>query len=54
MSTDLAFFLFYVLGLGAQVALLYYKGNFVQTTYALFYRALANAEEKPADPVYNL
>ena len=47
MGSDLAFFLFYVLGLGAQVALLYYKGNFVQTTYALFYRALSAPKEKP-------
>ena len=45
-GTDLAFFLFYVLGLSAQVALLYFKGNQVQTTYALFYRALL-----PTDPV---
>ena len=48
-GSDLAFFLFYILGLGAQVALLYCKGNYVQTTYALFYRTLANPEENPAD-----
>ena len=54
MGSDLAFFLFYVLGLGAQVALLCCKGNYVQTTYALFYRALATGEEETDNPVNNL
>lgn len=54
MGSDLAFFLFYVLGLGAQVALLCCKGNYVQTTYALFYRTLVTPEEKTDRTVNNL
>ena len=53
-GSELAFFLFYVLGLGAQVALLYCKGNQVQTTYALFYRTLAVPKEEPVKIVNNL
>lgn len=53
MHKDLAFFLFYVLGLAAQVTLLYCVGNRVQTTYALFYTTLADPgqETAPASPV---
>ena len=53
MHEDLAFFLFYVLGLAAQVTLLYCVGNRVQTTYALFYTTLADPgqETAPASPV---
>ena len=54
MGADLAFFLFYAVGLGAQVALLCFKGNYVQTTYALLYRTLATGEEKNAAPANNL
>ena len=39
-GTDAAFFIFYVIGLLAQVVLRYFKGNYVQTTYAVFYDAL--------------
>lgn len=54
MGADLAFFAFYVLGMGAQVALLYFRGNYVQTTYALFYRNLAAPEGNAEFPVNNL
>ena len=45
IGADLAFFLFYIVGLGAQVILLYFKESYVQTTYALFYRSLFSPEE---------
>ena len=54
MGTDLAFFAFYVLGMGAQVALLYFRGNYVQTTYALFYRNLAAPDGNADSSVNNL
>ena len=54
VGSELAFFAFYVLGMGAQVALICYKGNYVQTTYALFYRSLAAPEEKKEESVNNL
>jgi len=54
MGTDLAFFAFYVLGMGAQVALLYFRGNYVQTTYALFYRNLAAPDGNTESSVNNL
>lgn len=48
IGADLAFFLFYALGLGAQVILLYFLGNRVQTTYAIFYDTLLQpSREQP-------
>ena len=46
-GTEAAFFIFYVIGLLAQVLLLYFKGNYVRTTYAAFYDAL-RAQYQPA------
>lgn len=54
IGTDLAFFAFYVLGMGAQVALLYFRGNYVQTTYALFYRNLAAPDGNTESSAKNL
>lgn len=39
-GSDFAFFLFYILGLGAQTLILWAFGNRVQTAYAVFYRTL--------------
>lgn len=39
-SDDAAYFIFYIVSLLAQVALLYFCSNRVQTTYALFYESL--------------
>ena len=43
-SDNLAFFLFYILGIAAQVALHWYALNHITVTYAKFYDALQSAE----------
>lgn len=44
-GTDAAFFLFYVLGMLAQVLVIYLRGNYVQTTYAMFYQVLRQEQQ---------
>ena len=49
VSSEVAFFGFYILYILLQLALAWWAGSFVQTTYATAYDALrAEAEEKPA------
>ena len=49
VSPDVAFFGFYILYVLCQLALAWYSGSYVQTTYATAYDALqAEAAEKPA------
>lgn len=47
MSGEVAFFVFYIIGMAAQVGLLYCRGNYVQTTYGLFYCSLAAPSRMP-------
>lgn len=50
-SSTVAFFLFYLLNLGGQVALYWWKRNCVMTTYAVAYEALDRAAPPPVMPV---
>lgn len=45
-GSDTAFFLFYVIGMAAQVALLYFRGNYVQTTYGVFYGTVSGPRQE--------
>jgi uncharacterized membrane protein len=49
-SSTVAFFLFYLLNLGGQVALYWWKKNSVMTTYAVAYEALDKAAPPPVMP----
>lgn len=50
-SADTAFFLFYIASLLAQMLVLYFFSNKVQTTYALFYDTLRTPPETQKAPV---
>ena len=50
-SSTVAFFLFYLLNLGGQVTLYWWKRNCVMTTYAVAYEALDRAAPPPVMPV---
>lgn len=59
VNADAAFFIFYIIGMAAQVALLYFRGNYVQTTYGLFYQAVSPQKSAPPQetgngPTFNL
>ena len=49
-SSTVAFFLFYLLNLGGQVALYWWKKNSVMTTYAVAYEVLDKAAPPPVMP----
>jgi len=51
MNANVAFFLFYVVSLLAQFAVLYFHGNRVYATYAVFYDALRHPVPKDRDVV---
>lgn len=50
-NADIAFFLFYIAALLAQLLLLYFFSNKVQTTYALFYNTLRTPPDAQKAPV---